>query len=117
MAAATIDSATLRQNLQSCLLGKTDRCYTEQLNRPSRLGLRNADSIEEWSQALEKHPLHRPGFTPAAGPCGLRTNHCSTRTNSEIANTDVTQVRLAYEHMDGSCVATWFDHMTILWRT
>ena len=49
-----MDVSILRQNLDTCLLGKAERWYTEELSNVTRVGLRgDLKDCEEWCKALE----------------------------------------------------------------
>ena len=49
----TMDPTLLRNNLPSCLIGKTERWYIEEISNITRLGLRNS-SIDDWCELLER---------------------------------------------------------------
>ena len=52
----------LRKNLNTCLLGKADRWYTEELDHLVRSGLCNdPDGVTEWCSALERRFREAPG--------------------------------------------------------
>lgn len=104
----------LAENLESCLLGKADHWYTEELGHLSRLGLRN--SVEEWCKALEARFRDSPSRALAMleslrytvndvrrrkDPVDYIQNVVLHGKNAGIAADDRSQVLLAYEHMDG----------------
>ena len=62
-----MDTAVLRQNLNSCLLGKADMWYTEELAHLSRLDLQNDNNgVVEWCNALESRFRDSPERALAA---------------------------------------------------
>lgn len=63
--AITLDVTILRTYLPSCLIGKAERWYTEELSNITRLGLQNS-SIDEWCNLLEKRFCNPPGRSLAA---------------------------------------------------
>ncbi len=113
----TIDAATLRQNVDSCLLGAAEHWYTNELTHISRVGLRNdPDGVKEWCDALEGRFRESPGKSLAAleavrytlkdarsrrDPAEYVSNIVLNAKNAGMATTEAAQVRLAYEHMDG----------------
>lgn len=115
--ATTMDAATLRQNIESCLLGAADDWYTNQLTHISRVGLRNdPDGVKEWCDALEARFRDSPGKSLTLlesvrytvrdarnkkDPADYVSSIVLNSKNAGIATTDAAQVLLAYEHIDG----------------
>ena len=113
----TMGAATLRENLESCLLGMADRWYTEELSHLTRVGLQNNNKdVKEWCKALETRFRDPPSRALAMleslrytindvrrrkDPINYIQNVVLHRKNAEIATDDRSQVLLAYEHMDG----------------
>ena len=114
--ASTMDTAILRQNIDSCLLGKANTWYSEELAHLSRVGLRNdINGVEEWCKALEARFRDPPGKSlallekiryttddarrqrePAAYVQAIVVNG----KNAGLTMSDHSQVLLAYEHLD-----------------
>ena len=49
----TMNTTILQQNLQSCLLDKTDHWYIKEFNYLSQLNLQNIKSVEKWCKTLK----------------------------------------------------------------
>ncbi len=115
--ATTMDPATLRQNIESCLLGAADDWYTNQLTHISRVGLRSdPDGVKEWCDALEARFRDSPGKSLTLlesvrytvkdarnkrDPADYVSSIVLNSKNAGIATTEAAQVLLAYEHIDG----------------
>ena len=127
--ATTMDTALLRRNLESYLLGTADAWYTNELTHLSRLGLRNADNknnannhnddpdngIKEWCRALENRFRESPGKSLSLLE-NLRYTVADARNkkdlseymaavvlngqNAGIAKDDASKVLLTYEYID-----------------
>ncbi len=114
--ASTMDPAVLRQNVESCLLGKADRWYTQELAHITRVSMRNDNNgVKEWCKALEARFKESPSRALALLE-GIRYTVQDARRrrdpvdyvqsiilhgqNSTMATTDYQQVMLVYEHMD-----------------
>ena len=110
------DAAFLRQNLDTCLSGKAERWYTEELDDLRRSGLRNdPNGVEAWCKALEARFREAPGKALARLET-LRYTVKDARNNRDpedyiqqiivngknagTAVTEYAQVLTAYEHMD-----------------
>ncbi len=111
-----MDAATLRQNVDSCLLGAAEYWYTNELIYISRVGLRNdPDGVKEWCDTLEGRFRELPGKLLAALEA-VRYTLKNTRSrkdlaeyvsnivlnakNAGMATTEAAQVRLAYKYID-----------------
>ena len=118
MKASTESAATIRSNLDTCLLGKAERWYTEGLNELSRSGLRNdPNDVTAWCEALETRFRESPGVSLARletirytvrdvrarkDPEGCIQRIISNGKNAGLATTEYAQVMMAYQHMDGA---------------
>lgn len=114
--ASTMDIATLRQNVDACLLGTADDWYTNQLDDLARSGLRNdPDGVNQWCRSLEARFRDSPGKSLALlesvrytvrdaknrrDPADYVNTIVLNSKNAGFASTEYAQVRLAYEHMD-----------------
>lgn len=113
--AITLDIAILHTHLPSCLIGKAERWYTEELSNITRLGLQSI-SIDEWCSLLERRFRDPPGKSLAVlererytiqdvrrqrDPTDYVQSIVLLGRNAGTATTDMTQVLMAYEHMDG----------------
>ena len=111
-------SRLIRENLDTCLIGKAERWHTEELNNIYRSGLRNdPQGIELWCKALEDRFRESPG-TSLSRLESLRYTVRDARAKrdpeefvqqiiingkaSGLATTDAQQVLLAYEHFDAT---------------
>ena len=106
----------LRENLDTCLLGKAQTWFTEELDDVYRSGLRNdPNGVEVWASALERRFREAPGralstlestrYTIAHvrrgnDPEQYLQSIMLNGKNSGIATNDHAQVMLAYEHLD-----------------
>ena len=63
--AVTMDTTLLRTNLASCLVGRAERWYTEELSNMTRIRLQTS-SIAEWCDLLEKRFRDTRGQSLAA---------------------------------------------------
>ena len=115
--AASDSPETVRGNLDTCLLGKAERWYTEELNELSRTGLRNdPNGVQSWCDALETRFRESPGVSLARletikytirdvrarkDPEEYIQKIITNGRNSGLATTEYAQVLMAYQHMDG----------------
>ena len=112
--AVTMDATLLRNNLLSCLIGESERWYTEELSPITRIGLQNT-GINEWCEHLEQRFRDPPGRSLAASeqerytvidvrrrrePARYVQSIVLLGRNAGIATTEAAQVIIAYEHMD-----------------
>ena len=127
----TMNSATLQQNLQSCLLRKINHWYMEKLNHLSQLDLQNINDVKEWCKVLKSHFWDSPSWALALLEDIQYTvqdvwHHCDSvdyvqfivlhEQNFSMVTTDTTQVRLVYKHMNDElcCDLPWSsDQFTI----
>ena len=114
--ATTIDPAVIRHNLDTCLLGKADTWYTEELSHVQRVGLRaDNNGVNEWCKALENRfrdsptkAMEKPETTRYTLLDARRRKEPSEYVqsiiingrNAGIAETERSQVMLAWQHMD-----------------
>lgn len=60
--ATTMDPALIRNNLDTCLLGRAKTWYTEELSHIQRVGLRmDPSGVEEWCRHLKARFRESPG--------------------------------------------------------
>lgn len=115
--AITMDKALLRQNIDSCLLGKADDWFTNQLSQLNRVGLRNDPTgVTEWCNALQARFRDSRGKSLSLlenirytvkdarnrrDPADYISSITFNAKNAGIATTEQAQVLLAYKHLDG----------------
>ncbi|KZF20662.1 hypothetical protein L228DRAFT_269959 [Xylona heveae TC161] len=116
--ATTMDPALIYQNLDTCLLGKADKWYTEELSYIQHVGIQmNTNGVKKWYKALEQHFRDLPEKSLVV----LKTCYYiiqDTQQNQDVLEyiqsiilndknssttiSNYTQVLLVYEHIDGS---------------